>query len=96
MKRVTSFLVFLLLLSAVFSSTAFAGYSFWDMTDEELLQVATAVNEEVVKRYKDEVVELTAGLYTVGQDVLAGEYLVMIGPPQAEINVWETDGGGNY
>lgn len=92
MKRKLSFMICLILLSATFSTSAFAGYSLSQMSEEELVQVAAAANEEVMNRHQSESIELKDGQYTVGSDFSAGEYIIMLGSADISLTILGTTG----
>ena len=92
MKRIVSILICLILLAAVFTTFAFAGYSFSDMSEWEIRQVAAAVNEEIMRRHQNESIELADGQYTVGQSVTSGAYIIMLNSSDINITLSDTAG----
>lgn len=78
MKRIVFIIICFVLSAVIFSSSAFAGYSLSHMSEWELRLVAAAANQEVMNRHQNESIELADGQYTVGQNLPAGEYIIML------------------
>ena len=92
MKRIVSILICLILLAGAFSSTAFAGYSLSQMSEWELRLVAAAANQEIMNRHQSESIELADWQYTVGQDLPAGEYIIMLSSADIDLTIFGTAG----
>ena len=90
-KSLSALLCLLILFSIALSATAFAGYSFKDMSQAEIVQVAAGLNDELIRRYLVEQVEIPAGRYTVGEDIPAGDYRITISSGYAYLSVWGSE-----
>ncbi len=92
MKRIFSILICLILLPYVFPSSSLAGYSLSEMSEWEVIQIAAAANEEVMNRHQSESIELEDGQYTVGQNLPAEEYIIMLRSADISFTIYGTAG----
>ena len=90
-KAFSALLCQLILFVMILQATAFAGYSFKDMSEAEIVQVAAGLNDELIRRYLVEQVEIPAGRYTVGTDIPAGDYRIAISTGYAYLSVWGSE-----
>ncbi len=92
MKKILAFHICLILLAVVISPCAFAGYSFSQMSEWELLQVVATANEEVMNRHQSESIELEDGQYAVGQNLPSGEYIIELKFADINFSILGTNG----
>ena len=80
MKRFFScFIVIAFIISLATSAYAFA-FDFSGYTDEELIELETALQKEKIDRGIAKSANVPAGTYIVGKDIPAGDYSVSINP----------------
>lgn len=75
MKQVISFLLMVSIL--ILSASAYSEtLDYASMTDEQLIEMQSAIHTEIMKRGLIKKIKLPAGVYEVGIDLPAGKYLL--------------------
>ena len=70
--------LFVLITGCIGLSESESIFTISSLSDEELIELYSQINEEIVNRKIEKTAKLLAGTYEIGKDIPAGDYMIVV------------------